>query len=449
MSFTDSILPLQNLRNYKSRIRLIQFSLASLFMLTLPLNAVETDTDTEKSSEVLTWEQAQNEALVNNPQILAARSKILESQEAARASEAHNLPQVYLNSKLTRTFVATPGNHFSTDIEIREKIYDGGKTATLTEQREQDISAARARLDQEMEEILLNLRNSFIEVFFAEELAKLQETVISRRQENTRLVNLRFEGGRENRGAVLRGQAMLLQARNELKSTINEIEISRHRLALALGRSKAVAEKIVMTPEELRIKTPTGVEAPTRISPGEKFAAAQINSARAAVDFERAGRKPDISAGVSLSRNYAELDASQGKNQVAASISLSLPIYQGGEDQAKIAAGVARAASAQAELTNAEGQILLARVESLLKFKNAASKIEIDAEILKSTQLQTEIARRQYQLGLINFQDWDNLERQLGDAERSLIISRRETLIAQAKWLKTHGQALVEKRSEN
>jgi outer membrane protein TolC len=79
---------------------------------------------------------------------------------------------------------------------------------------------------------------------------------------------------------------------------------------------------------------------------------------------------------------------------------------------------------------------------------DAISQVKVRETLFEAAKLQAEIARRQYSLGLVTFLDWDQTENALIDAERSLLASRRDAVLALATWERARGQRLSDLRGQ-
>ena len=70
---------------------------------------------------------------------------------------------------------------------------------------------------------------------FGKDLEVQTAETIRRREENLRLVQLRFQGGRENKGSLLLSQAALAQARFDNLQARNAKRLAQAQLARVLG----------------------------------------------------------------------------------------------------------------------------------------------------------------------------------------------------------------------
>ena len=64
-------------------------------------------------------------------------------------------------------------------------------------------------------------------------------------------------------------------------------------------------------------------------------------------------------------------------------------------------------------------------------------------EFLKAAEVRSEIARAQYQNGLLSFEDWDLIENDLIDKQKAMLTSQRDAVVARAAWEKMLGTGVI------
>jgi outer membrane protein TolC len=68
-----------------------------------------------------------------------------------------------------------------------------------------------------LSDIELRLRQAFVEVVYAQDLIELTKQIAERRNNNVRLLQLQFDGGRENAGSLARSKAQRAVADFEVR----------------------------------------------------------------------------------------------------------------------------------------------------------------------------------------------------------------------------------------
>jgi len=78
----------------------------------------------------------------------------------------------------------------------------------------------------------------------AQELVGISENIASRRRKQAGLVELRYQGGREHKGALLTARANLSQAEYDITRARRDIEVSREELRKELGRDGPAPKRV-------------------------------------------------------------------------------------------------------------------------------------------------------------------------------------------------------------
>jgi len=203
--------------------------LGSIFSFTLSASA----------EEVLTWEDCVREAKKNHPDLASAA----ELMRQARTDEYINLsdifPQITSSAEGARGMPSGGKTHnsYSWDVTGQQLLFDGFKTSSEVSNAFKIFKAQEYNYAVVSSNIRLDLRSAFAGLLRAQELVSLTEDIASRRRENLNLVKLRYEAGREHRGALLTADADLAQAEFEVAQAIRNVSLAQRQLTKELGRS--------------------------------------------------------------------------------------------------------------------------------------------------------------------------------------------------------------------
>src|SRR3990170_5691710 len=239
----------------------------------------------------LIWEASVEEAAAGNPELRAARAKLAAAAHTATAAHSGNLPQLsagagYSDSSGSAT---TAGTNYSTSLSLSQNLFSGFQDSARIEQGAANLTQAEASLATAKAKLSQELKSAFAGLQFAQDNVTLTEKIVQRLEENLRLVELRFEGGRENKGSFLLTKASLAQARYENLQARQALASAQAQLARALGRPE---------PGELRGTGGGPAGAPpappdfprlARQAPDFRQAQAQERSAVADVTLARSG----------------------------------------------------------------------------------------------------------------------------------------------------------------
>jgi hypothetical protein len=74
----------------------------------------------------------------------------------------------------------------------------------------------------------------------------------------------------------------------------------------------------------------------------------------------------------------------------------------------------------------------------------ANEKYLVDDAFLTAAVVREQISRSKYNNGLSNFDDWDQMETELINRQKSLLKSEQTKIISTAAWLKAQGKGATE-----
>jgi outer membrane protein TolC len=173
-----------------------------------------------------------------------------------------------------------------------------------------------------------------------------------------------------------------------------------------------------------------------RQTPSYHSAEANIKAAEQGFIITRSQRFPLVTANASFSGS-GENDIQNKSWQTG--LAVSLPIFTGGKlSQDIIIAGLKREQSR----LNAEKTMLtlMNSLQSAINtYRNRHGAMSVQNAQLEAAEVRANVARAQYQQGLISFQDWDTIENSLVTSQKSWLASRLAADQAEAAWQNTMG----------
>ena len=421
----------------------------------------------------MTWAACLEEAARNNPQILAARANQDKAEAQVDSAKAPFLPQISANAEAGRNWTGQdsaesaalstaggrttgsngaatekagiagleeefPGrNQFSYGLTIRQSLFAGFGDEARLERSRLGVTAAAASLAKTQAQAAYELRAAFVQNLHAAAMLNLLRKVRDRRKENLRLVGLRFQGGRENKGSVLRSEAALAQSEADVSASERQVRLVAVQLERAMGR-KPIGNSHVSEPQHVpKVDLAPDFDRLVTDSPAVKEATAGLQVSESAIQVARSKGQPDLSAFASATRSG---DWAPSSTRLAVGLSLTVPLYSGGATSADYRSAVAELSAVRSNFQGLEFQQRLDLETSWVALRDASERLVVARKTLAAAELQATIAQNQYSLGLVSFQDWDLVEGSLADSERSLLQVNREVLLAEAAWWKVRGR---------
>lgn len=407
------------------------------------------------AAEVLTWDACVNEAAQNNADLKATRASLQAAQYQVQAARGGFYPQVSANVNSSRgaTTTSDPGGisalsgsedrerSSSANVSLTQNLFAGFQTEGAVRQAQANEKIAQANLAGARARVSFELKSGYAALLYAQNFIGLTKDIIQRRQENLKIVELRFESGNENRGSVLLSQAYLKDAQLNYLQAQNALAGAQKQLAQALGRNESDALQVA---GEIPVAEPdekVDLKALLEQVPDHLAALARVEAADAAVTLARAPLYPSVNLVGSMGQT--ERAASADSNAWSVGLNLSYPLFAGGKDYYNKKAALENFSVAA---TNREGtdQALLTRLRQALSgYVEASAKLQVDQNFLEAAMVRENIGRSRYNNGLLSFDQWDIIENDLISRQKSVLQSARERVVSEAAWEQTQGKGVI------
>ncbi|GAB4511700.1 MAG: TolC family protein [Sulfuricaulis sp.] len=391
----------------------------------------------------LIWEASVEEAVAGNPELRAARANLAASRHTASAAHSGNLPQLsagagYSDSSGSAT---SAGANYSTSLSLSQNLFSGFQDSARIEQGAANLTQAEASLVSAKAKLSQELKSAFAGLQFAQDNVTLTDKIVQRLEENLRLVELRFEGGRENKGSFLLTRATLAQARYENLQAQQALDSAQAQFARVLGRAEPEGLQVIgsvpvttpgMTPDFRQLVQQT---------PDLLQARAQEKSAVADVTLARAGFYPSVDLSGSVGREGEDWAPDRDRRTVG--LNLSIPLFSGGKDYYTTKSAAATLEAVSSNKDNVERQLLVRLKQAHAGYVESAEKLKVDQAFLEAAVTRSEIARSRYNNGLMSFEDWDRIENDLIQRQKVFLQSQRDRVTAEAAWEQAQGKGVI------
>lgn len=397
------------------------------------------------AAEPITWRAAVEEAAQNHPELRAARETVRAAEYEERVARSGFLPQVSGNVTYTdadigsTTLNTTP--QYAASVSVTQNLFAGFRDQAAVARASANREVSGISLEIAKARVSFELKAAFAALRFAQDNGRLAEDIVRRREENLRVVELRFESGRENRGSYLLSRARLEEARFERLQAQQAVTLARQQLARALGRTEP-AEFVLVDDVPVQPPAPqVDIHGLALRTPDYRQAAAQERAAEAGIAIARAALLPSVNLTGSVARRGDSWYPGENVNSVG--VSLSVPLYSGGRNYFGMQSAVASHAAASANRESVERQLLIRLRDAHNRYIQAVEKLRVDEELVAAAATRAEIARHRYDNGLMSFEDWDFIENDLVARQKTVLASRRERINAEAAWEQAQGTGVI------
>ncbi|MBX3039634.1 MAG: TolC family protein [Bdellovibrionaceae bacterium] len=398
-------------------------------------------------SAPLTWDQCVQLLKKNNEELISMRANLEAAEFREGSASAGFFPQISgnLSYNKTETQAPTPGESegYGAGISLSQNLFAG--LSDSAKRRQAKANTAVTQKDLELLEARLSkdLKVAYENYLFAERSIQLRESIVNRRQENVRLVDLRFQSGRENKGSVLLSKANLSEAKLDVTQAQLMLRSSRATLAKILGIDDH--ESVEVT-GDIPVSEPPAVDlrlAPLSLTtPSVEKARAQEDIAQAGLTISRSGFMPSLTVSAGINRSDTEFFPEANKNWTVGA-TLNIPLFSGGRDYYETRAQSRALLSAIQQRVKSQRDSLVSLEAALSEYIQAVERVRVNKEFLDATMVRAEIGRMRYNNGLVSFDDWYNIENELINRQKGHLDSRRDRVHKEAAWEEVQGKGVL------
>ncbi|WP_439576990.1 TolC family outer membrane protein [Elioraea sp.] len=389
-------------------------------------------------------------AYANNPTLQAARARLRATDENVPQALSGWRPTVtlqgragYADGTTTNTRAGTRAdterNLLAGSATLVQPLYRGGRTVAQTRRAESQVMAERANLIATEQQVLLDTITAYVNVIQNQEVLRLAANNVRVLERQLQAARDRFRVGEITRTDVAQAEARLERARSGRADAEGQLQNSRAAYARLVGE----APRALVPPPPIR---------PVAASADEAARLAEANSPnvlRAVFDEQAALSNVDVVFGELLPSLNLEASTFRNDNtsqpgtratgsQIVAA--LSVPLYQGGQEHARVRQAKQEAQRAREVLAEAQR----AAIENARRAWETltASRAQIGAlqAQVRANEIALDGVQREALVGSRTTLDVLNAEQELLDARVALVRATRDLVIASYALASTAGR---------
>jgi outer membrane protein len=396
-----------------------------------------------QTTTVLTFDDAVRLATQHNADLHRARAAVAAADFQRRAAGSGFLPQ--LSASVGRSddsgdTVTGDGSTYTASLTATQNVFAGFADQSRLRRSEWQLRSAEAALANRKSQLSRDLKVAYATLLYAQKSVELSDSILQRLEENVRLVELRFEGGRENRGSLLFTRASVTQARADQLQALQNFVSAQAELGRVVGDVHVAWRAIDSVPVTAPATAPefAGLLDDT---PRVQQAIAEQEEAEAAIQLARAGFYPSVDLRGSVSRSGDDWFPREDRASVTATI--SIPLYAGGRNFYGLREALANADGAKSQRQAVAQEVMVDLKRSYAAYREAVERLNVAEQFLQAAQTRAQIARARYQNGLISFEDWDRIESDLIQRQKNALSAQRERVVSEAAWEFAQGKGII------
>ena len=392
------------------------------------------------SARAVTWNDIRSSAATHILPLRSADQSIERADAAKDEAKGGFFPTLKATASSARTVDPEPAGSVTGSrlgVTASQNLFSGfsdQKNVEKFDAQKQSAVAARAVESVNQRNILRKIFNNGL---YQQELLELSKKIVDRREQNVRIVNLRYSSGLENKSSYLKVQAAQLEAEANRDLTTARYSSTKLEASRRSGRTIAAEERFEgsLIPD-LTIKVPAGQH------PNIVRAQADRDAAASNVDVTRSGWLPQLTADASAYRAGTDFKL-EPQNHYELGLTLTVPIFTPNQSP--------RYREASSDLSKAEISLATAQLEFDLSLndakivvEDAKRRVDVAIKTVEATEMQAEVYRKRYTLGLISFQDWDSAETDFIKANTDYLLVQQKFADAVADLDSAEGRKLEE-----
>lgn len=415
-------------------------------------------------SAQLTWNDVVNMALKENTSLSQANQQYFAAQENVQVARRGYLPSIRASVSATRIGSRSGGggaivsngvvlsssssssisNNYLGALNLTQNIFNGFEDESKIDQAEWRVKDSFWSRERVKSDLSYNLKQAFANLLYAQEYLKLTDDIIERRESNYKLVSIRYDNGRENKGSVMLSEAHMEQAKLDNIAAEDALRVARSTLLAYLNREgfddyEATGElpmaNIAIKENEI-VNLATETPDYNRAVTTEKIAAKEITVARS--NF-----LPSLDLTGNVTRQDQTFFPTRDNERWSMALTLSIPIFDGFADYSATKSAIfskyAAEESKRTTFLNLVPQIKQAQTLA----KQSDIKFSVDTKFKNASATRAEISRIKYNNGLLTFEDWDIIENELITRQITYLQSKRDRVIRYANFEKVIGKGSI------
>lgn len=372
--------------------------------------------------------------ILSHPRMNQVKANALGEAEMIDVAKAGYYPQVRgglglqynpdNNNRNSRDYVQ------SLNLEVKQTLYDFGKTASTVKSAEYGYLGAKAYIDATSEELIHTAATMVVMISRYEKLLILAQKQVNQVGHLGKLVESRHLKGASNLSDVLQANSRLDNVMSEALDTEAQYENYVRTLGLLINQPNIDGASIGQLPKGL-------TERCSILSDWDdipEFAMAELEAKRAYADLDRAraDELPTISLDGTSYRPLNPVNKSDSKFESRVSINVSVPIYQGGGLAAERRASANRAGAANAKKAEVKLEINKAVSEIDVRLQNMVKRKNLLIQRVENLRGTKELYKKQYlELGTRSLLDLLNSEQEFHQAQVEVENNQSDILQAQ------------------
>ena len=394
----------------------------------------------------ITLDDALARAVVRSPQLAQSEQALVNAGETRRTAVGAFLPTISTNSGMsvrstqrfdaaTDRLVTGSSNSYNAGLTARYDLFRGGQRFSELDRAAADLTAARARREDQRFNVNFQTKNFFFQALRQEELLTVALRRIEQATQSLEMTRTQQQVGAGTVSDTLRARLEFINSRQAVLNA----QVQTRAARFALGRQVGIAEPVIpvapvdLEPRPLRLSEREILEVAENLAPSVQAAVATFAAAREAYSSSKSAYIPSLSLSSGYNWSNQEASFSGGSTSWNLNFNLSYPIFNGFSREASIVRAEYSTRVARLQEDDAR---LASRQETdaaLRTLETSELAIDIAGETVAVADEDLRVTRERYRLSVAIILDVVTSQIASDQARVDLVNARYDYVLARAE----------------
>lgn len=404
----------------------------------------------------LTLPEALNEALNNNPALVASRAQVKMSQALVsleRSQSGVKVVGAVVGQAQEQSPEMPAANGFPArrlgesdngyvDVSVEKLLYSGGRVENSIRQAAHSSSAEQLQHERLTEQVAFDTKSAYYELLAAQRNVETADEEIASTQKHLQTAQVRLNADAAPKFDVIRAEVQVAEAKERLIDAENAVAVSKQVLLTAMGRPDLQIDDVASADTAADPGSLQDLLALARSQRPDLLAAKQsVQAAQAGLGRARAENKPSVRSFAGY-RSYATQTPLQLDGWYAW-LGVGVPVFDGGYSRARREEAHSALTEAEANARAVENEVILDVKRSYSDFASATAKEAVALARVSQAKEAYRLAALRYESGVATSVEVTDAQSALTRARNDLTRSRLDTSTALARLESAVGKHLV------
>ncbi|HEY1837079.1 MAG: TolC family outer membrane protein [Rhizomicrobium sp.] len=328
-------------------------------------------------------------------------------------------------------------------VVISQPLFRGGRTWAEIGRAKSQVRAGAAQLTDVEEGVLLDAVTAYMDVVRDAATVRLRQNNVAVLQKQLDATQEQFKVGELTRTDVAQSQARLAGAQADLTAAVGQLQISRSNFEHFVGRPAELLQEHPAFPP-LPLSESAAIDGSLELNPTVVAAKENERASDYAVDDAAGALLPQLSiqGQYQYAHNPAQTELGVGNNEHITAVTgqLTIPIYQGGGEEASVRQAKQLDAQAKLNIADAQRQVVDATRTAWESYASAVAAIQSNKAQVDANTVALDGVHQEQQVGSRTILDVLNAEQELLNSQVAVVSSERNAEVAAYQVLSATGK---------